>query len=169
MDYALGFLSDYISASELIGKDDVTLTIGSVTLEKVESLKQGDDEGQGKMKDRIVIRFKGTKSDRGWLLNKTNALCIVQMWGRETTAWIGKRITIYSTMVRVGSKMENGIRVKGSPDLAEPLTFSLKLPRKKPIPTTLVPTGKPQKDAPPVGHAYQHGGEAPQDYERIEE
>jgi hypothetical protein len=39
--------------------------------------------------------------------------------------------------------MEPGIRVKGSPDLTAPLTFELRLPRKRPIQTTLVPTGKP--------------------------
>lgn len=147
MDYGLGFLGEYITAAELVGKTP-TLTINKVVLEKVESLKIVDsEEGGGKMKDRIVIYFRESKSGRGWLLNRTNAEALKAMWGRETNDWIGKRVTLFAQQVRVGRKMEPGIRVKGSPDLAEPLTFELKLPRKKAMPTTLVPTGAgPQKE-----------------------
>lgn len=142
MDMGLGFLGTYITAAELIGKTP-TLTINRVTLEKVESLKVNDDQGAGKTKDRIVVYFAESKSERGWLLNRTNAECLKEMWGRETNEWIGKKVTLYTTNVRVGPKVEPGIRVKGSPDLQAPLTFDLKLPRKKPTPCTLQPTGKP--------------------------
>lgn len=148
MDFALGFLGTYITAAELIGKEP-TLTIDRVSLEQVESLKaSGDEGGNGKLKDRIIVYFKEAKGDRGWLLNRTNAECIKEMWGRETNDWIGHRITLYTTNVRVGPKMEPGIRVKGSPELTEPRAFELKLPRKKPIRTTLLPTKKaPKTDA----------------------
>lgn len=142
MDVMLGFLSQYISAAELVGKPPVTMTIGRVTLEKVESMKIGDDEGKGKEKDRVIIYFENSKSGRGWLLNRTNAECIKELWGRETDAWIGKRITLHAQNVRVGPKMEPGIRVLGTPEITEPKQFQLKLPRKKPIPMTLLPTGK---------------------------
>lgn len=142
MDVMLGFLSQYIGAAELVGKPPVTMTIGRVTLEKVESMKIGDDEGKGKEKDRVIIYFENSKSGRGWLLNRTNAECIKELWGRETDAWIGKRITLHAQNVRVGPKMEPGIRVLGTPEITEPKQFQLKLPRKKPIPMTLLPTGK---------------------------
>lgn len=145
MDFQLGFLSQYISAAELVGKDPITMTIDKVSLEKVESMKINDDEGASKVKDRIVVYFRGSKTNRGWLLNRTNALCIVELWGRETDNWIGKRITLHAMNVRVGPKMEPGIRVLGTPEITEPRTFQLKLPRKKPIPTTLLPTGKPKQ------------------------
>lgn len=139
MDYGLGFLGEYITAAELVGKTP-TLTINKITLEKVESLK-GDEDGGGKMKDKIVIYFAESKSGRGWLLNRTNAEALKEMWGRETNDWIGHKITLFTTNVRVGKKIEPGIRVKGSPELTAPKTFELKLPRKKPIATTLLPTG----------------------------
>ncbi len=142
MDMGLGFLGTYITAAELVGKEP-TLTIERVTLEKVESLKASDDEGGGKMRDRIVVYFKEARGGRGWLLNRTNAECLKEMWGRETNDWIGHRVTLYTAQVRVGPKVEPGIRVKGSPELAETRSFELKLPRKKPIRTTLLSTAKP--------------------------
>lgn len=142
MDFALGFLGQYITAAEMVGKEP-TLTIDRVTLEKVESMKvTGDDGEPGKTKDRLIVYFRESHSGRGWLVNRTNAECIKEMWGRETNNWIGHKITLYVTNVRVGPKMEPGIRVKGSPELTEPRAFELKLPRKKPIRTTLLPTGK---------------------------
>lgn len=141
MDYGLGFLGEYITAAELVGKMP-TLTINKVTLEKVESLKGGDDDAAGKMKDKIVIYFGESKSGRGWLLNRTNAEAIKELWGRETNEWLGHKITLFTQQVKVGKKMEPGIRVKGSPELTEPRQFELKLPRKKAILVTLLPTGK---------------------------
>lgn len=147
MDFGLGFLGEYITAAELVGKTP-TLTIDKVMLEKVESLKV-DDGGRGKVKDKIVVYFKESKGERGWLVNRTNALCLVEMWGRETNDWIGHKVTLFVQQVRVGPKMEPGIRVKGSPELTAPLSFELRLPRKKPIQTTLLPTGKASGKAKP--------------------
>jgi hypothetical protein len=141
MDMGLGFLGTYITAAELVGKEP-TLTISRVTLEKVESMKIADDTGGGKMKDRVIVYFEESKSGRGWLLNRTNAECIKELWGRETDDWIGHKITLHTMPVRVGPKVEPGIRVKGTPEIDKPRTFDLKLPRKKPQPYTLVPTGK---------------------------
>lgn len=146
MDMGLGFLGTYITAAELVGKEP-TLTISRVTLEKVESLKASDDAGAGKMKDRVIVYFKESKSDRGWLLNRTNAECIKELWGRETEDWIGHKLTLHTTQVRVGPKVEPGIRVKGTPEIDKPRTFDLRLPRKKPIPVTLLPTAKEQPAA----------------------
>jgi hypothetical protein len=151
LDYGLGFLGEYITAAELVGKTP-TLTIGKVTLEKVESLK-GDEDGAGKLKDR------------GWLLNRTNAEALKEMWGRETNEWIGHKVTLFVVNVRVGKKMEPGIRVKGSPELTSPKTFELKLPRKKPIATTLLPTGKPSTaPAPEPEQVDSDTGEITSDY-----
>jgi len=151
VDYGLGFLGEYITAAEMVGKTP-TLTISRVTLEKVESLK-GDDEGAGKMKDKIVVYFEESKSGRGWLLNRTNAEALRELWGRETNDWIGHKVTLFVTQVRVGKKMEPGIRVKGSPELTEPRQFELKLPRKRPILTTLLPTAKKAPEPEPEQEA----------------
>lgn len=149
MDMGLGFLGTYITAAEIVGKTP-TLTIERVALEEVELLKKDDGEA-GKMKDRVIVYF--AKIKRGWLLNRTNAECLRALFdSRETQDWIGKRVTLHALNVKVGPKMEPGIRVKGSPDITEPITFELRLPRKRPIQTTLVPTGKPpaQPEADPT-------------------
>lgn len=138
MDYKLGFKGQYVSAVEL-GSSTPTLTIARVVIEKIEALGKGDDV-DGKVKDRLVVYFR--EAERGWVMNRTNAECIVAMWGRDTDGWIGHKVTLYQAQVRVGPKMEPGIRVKGSPELDRPLTVEVKLPRKKPQPMTLVPTGK---------------------------
>ena len=136
LDYALGFLGPYITAAELVGQEP-TLTVEKVTLERVDPLDEGKPA-----KDRLVVYFAEGKSGRGWLVNRTNAEAMREMWGRDTAGWLGKRVTLHVMNVRVGPKVEPGIRVKGSPDLDKPLEFDLKLPRKKPIRTKLVPTGK---------------------------
>lgn len=140
MDMMLGFLGQYISAAEL-GDKSPTLTIASVALEKVEQLKDDGMASAAKVRDRVVIYFSESKSGRGWLLNRTNAEALKELWGRETDNWIGHKVTIHAQMVRVGAKTEPGIRVKGSPELSAPRTFSLKLPRKRPQDYRLVPTG----------------------------
>jgi len=141
-DYGIGFLGIYLMAAELVGKT-FTGTIKAVVLEKVESLKKtGDDEEGGKLRDRWIVYFKESKSGRGWLLNRTNAECIKAMWGRETENWLGHKITLFTQQVKVGLKMEPGIRVKGSPELEKPLQVEIKLPKRKAVMMTLNPTGK---------------------------
>ena len=138
MHYKLGFKGQYVSAVELTNKSP-TLTITSVVIEKVESM-QKDDDGAGKMKDKIIVYF--AEADRGMVLNRTNAECIVALWGAETNGWVGHKLTIFATQVRVGPKMEAGIRIKGSPELTAPKQVEVKLPRKKATTMTLIPTGK---------------------------
>lgn len=140
LHYKQGFLGPYIAAVELPENKDVTLTIDHATIEKVDSIKEDDE--QGRKRDRLIVYFRGVKDpSRGWLINRTNAECIVQMFGEDASKWGGHKVTIYRTKVRFGSKMEEGIRVKGSPELTKPIRFDLRLPRKRPQPMTLVPTG----------------------------
>lgn len=137
-----------------------------MTLEKVESLK-GDEDAAGKLKDKIVIYFAESKSGRGWLLNRTNAEALKEMWGRETNDWLGHKVTLFTTQVRVGKKMEPGIRIKGSPELTTTRTFELKLPRKKPMQTTLLPTGKADPKTPPANQpTYSDAAKLLQDGDR---
>jgi hypothetical protein len=133
MDYRALFKGSYLSAIEFNGREP-TFTIVSVKLVKLESIDKPGTE-----RDRGVIAFK--EIDRGFVLNRSNAEALAKMWGTETDKWVGKRVTLFATPVRVGPKTELGIRVKGSPDLTAPITFDLKLPRKKPQTWKLVPTG----------------------------
>jgi len=130
VDYRLFFKGDYIAAAEFQGKEP-TLTIAAVKLVKLE------DE-TGRLRDRGVVYFRET--DRGWVINRTNAECLVALWGRDTDGWAGKRVTLCATNVRLGTETTIGIRIKGSPDLAAPLDVVVKLPRKKPFTIRLLVT-----------------------------
>ena len=131
MNAALLTPSKYIKAAEFNGRD-VTLTITSV---KIEELIREDNTKQKKG----IIQF--AKTDKGWVLNTTNVKCLIAMWGGETDNWVGKRVTLYP---EVNDMSDTGfaIRVRGSPDLAKDLRFTLKLARKKPRPMVLKVTGQ---------------------------
>jgi hypothetical protein len=137
------FKGDYIAAVEFNGKTP-TLHIDHVQIVELE------DE-DGKKKSRPVVYFRETK--RGWVLCKTTAMCLAAMFTNETDKWTGKGVTLFAAQVRVGKEQVPGIRIVGSPDLTEPVTFQLKLPRKKAQKVTMRPTvakgnGTPQTPPP---------------------
>jgi hypothetical protein len=100
MNIKTAFPSNYLKAAELTG--DVTYTIKGV---EVETLGQGKDA-----EDKPVVYFN--ESDKGLVLNKTNAATIGEMYGDETNNWIGKRITVYPASVPFQGKMTQAIRVR---------------------------------------------------------
>jgi hypothetical protein len=117
-----------MKAGEFQGKD-VTLTIASVELEDLPQDNGGD-------KTRGIIGFKETK--KKLVLNRTNGECFKAMFGRDTDAWLGKHITLYPAEWNG----ELAIRVKGSPELDKPMAIEVKLPKRRPIAMTMLPTGK---------------------------
>ncbi len=131
MDYRAMFKGDHIQAAEFAGKTP-TLTVKGVSLVRMEDEKKGERE-------RGVVHFRET--DRGWVINRTNAESMAAMFGPETDAWIGKRVKLQAVEVQFGKQRVPGIRVMGSPDIASPVTFTLKLPRKRPQQVTLQATG----------------------------
>lgn len=131
MDWKLMFKGAYVSAVEL-GDKTPTLTISDVKIVKLE----GED---GTVKDRGVVYFKET--DRGWVLCKTNALCLAHMFGPDTDSWKGKHVTLFSMDVQVGREMKPGIRVYGSPDIAGPVEVAIKLPKRKAFTMKMAKTG----------------------------
>jgi hypothetical protein len=142
MHWQTMFKGNYITAVEF-GDKVPTLTIADVRMVKLEQ----DD---GRQKDKGVIFFSET--ERGWVLCKTNAMCLAAMFGDDTSAWVGKRVTLVSQMVNVGREKKPGIRVKGSPDIKGNVNAEIKLPRKKPFAMQLVPTSvsKATHSAPPM-------------------
>lgn len=131
MNFKLMFKGDYIKAVEFNGKVP-TMTIASVKIMPLEG-----DKG---VKDKGVISFRET--DRGMVLCRTNAESIAAMFGPETDAWVGKRVTLFEDKtVKMGRDVVGGIRVKGSPDITAPISFELRLPKRKPLTLTMVPTG----------------------------
>jgi hypothetical protein len=110
---------EFLSADHIEGKP------ATVTMETVKMVDLQDEKGQHK--NRPVVYFKGTP--RGWILNRTNAEALAAMFGLETTAWQGKRVTLVSADVQFGPNRVKGVRVA-----------DLKLPRKKAQRITLTKT-----------------------------
>lgn len=124
------FKGDYIAAVEFNGKTPL-ITIDHVKVIELE----GED---GKKKARPVVYFR--EAPRGWVLCKTTAQALAAMFGVETDHWTGKRVHLRAEEVQVGKERKPGIRIAGSPDLEAPVTFELRLPRKKPKRITLAKT-----------------------------
>ena len=101
---------DYIYSYDLQGKD-VTLTIERV----IGATLTGD---KGKKSKKPVVFFKETKTDpetgkkKGLALNATNGKSIAGLYGNDTDAWIGKRITLYPTTTEMGGETVECIRVR---------------------------------------------------------
>lgn len=109
----LMFPSQYLSAIDLRGQD-VEVQISAVSF--------GDLQMVGGAKARKpVMSFQGKQ--KRLVLNKTNAESIAAQYGTKAEAWVGKKITIYPTRTRFGSKVVDCIRVKepnSNPDSYEP-------------------------------------------------
>ena len=120
MDARILLSGDYIDAPMLRGQK-VTKEIAAFETKPLEDMS-------GKVKTRGIISFKGT--EKKWALNTTNTKCLIQMFGHETDIWIGKRVTLYPEKE---PKSESGeaVRVWGSPDIAEEMTFTTKIGRTK--------------------------------------
>lgn len=131
MDIRSAFQSQYLAAYDLPADRPVTITIEAVEVVEVE-------QETGGTKGRPAIR--AAKARKLWLLNKTNSELLAAMWGYETEAWIGKRVSIAREKVRFGRETVDGIRVQGSPDLDHDLKATVKLPRKRPREVVLTKT-----------------------------
>lgn len=116
----------FLKAGEFQGRK-VTLTIADIDTEELVS-----DSGS---KVKGVISFRETPKQLA--LNKTNGICLREMFGRKLPDWTGKRVTLFPSEWNG----EPCIRVYGSPDIAKDKPIQVQLPRRKPIPMTLHATG----------------------------
>lgn len=96
------FPSKYLKSGDVPEDSDLPLTIKSVS---VETVGQGDDAEQ-----KPIIHFEET--EKGLVLNKTNAETISRLHTPETDNWPGKRIALFSTEVDFGGKQTLALRVR---------------------------------------------------------
>jgi len=94
------FPSKWLKSSDV--EEDLTLTIRAV---EVETVGQGEDA-----EEKPVIFFEET--EKGMVLNKTNANTIAGLYTPETDNWVGKKITIFATEVDFGGKQTLALRVR---------------------------------------------------------
>lgn len=112
----------FIKAGEFKGKKP-TLTIAAVELEELIGDKGAQIKG--------VIKFRET--EKAWALNKTNGICLKELFGRKVQEWVGKHVTLFAG----NWNGEEAIRVWGSPELAADKDVQIQLPRKRPFAMTL--------------------------------
>lgn len=96
------FPSKYLKSGDLPENGDLALTIKEVSLETV-----GQDADA---EQKPIVYFDET--DKGMVLNKTNALTIANLYGPETSGWTGKRIALFATEVDFAGKQTLAIRVR---------------------------------------------------------
>jgi len=131
---------EFVSAPE-IGSNTPTMEVSDVRYADMES------DGKGGRRT-LVVYFKGAK--KGWPMNKTNPKLISAMFGNDVSGWIGKRLTLHVVPVKFGSEDTEGIRVKGSPDISQPMTISIKRPKRRPEVYRLEVTGnQPRRQSGP--------------------
>lgn len=119
------FPSKYIKASDLKG------------LEPVVAIDRVDYELVGQQKDRkAVVYFKG--KEKGLVLNKTNAMKIVQLSGSgDTDDWGGFKVKLYGTETQFQGEMVDCIRIKAAGN-------------GKPMAATALPVAPPPPPLPPM-------------------
>lgn len=122
----------FLKAGEM-GEKPVTLTIQSVDLEEL--------EGENGKKIKGVLTFERTPKQIA--LNKTNGICLREMFGRKVPDWEGKRVTWFASVWNG----EPCIRVYGSPDIERDMEIQVQLPKRKPIKMTLRKTQAPGRAA----------------------
>ncbi len=106
-----------------------TLTIASVGVEELVGDKGPQTKG--------ILVFSEA-AFKALPLNKTNGICLREMFGRKLADWVGKRVTLYESQFNG----EPCIRVWGSPDISKDTSIIVQLPRKKPITMMMHFTGK---------------------------
>lgn len=137
--YDVMYPGRFLKSADLDGKI-VTVTIADINAEEIE----GD---KNKKKREYILTFVGKK--KSFVLNKTNACLIVQMFGKNPNTWRGKRVTIYPTQCRFGPKTVDCIRVYGSPDVTEDVAVAEKIGRSMLKATLHAVKGSKPETAPP--------------------
>lgn len=86
-------------------------------------------------------------------MNRHSQKCCIAMFGKETDHWIGKRLSLFAKDGYYFGERGTAVRIKGSPDLAAPISVEVKKrSSKKPDVYNLVPTG-PQQARPAASSA----------------
>lgn len=126
----------------LLGTDKRTLTISDLQMRDMET-----DEGS---RSKCIVSFAEEKLKMP--LNKTNGICMREMFGRVPYKWIGKRIAIFQTMW--GD--DPAIRIWGSPDLTADLVVTVQLPKRRAFTMTMHAMGAVRApDKAPLGERCQ--------------
>ena len=126
VDWEEMYPNRFLKAAELKGKQ-VTLKIASVNIEELVGDKGPQIKG--------IIGFE--KTAKQFAINRTNGICLKELFGRKVQEWVGKRVTLFPSEWNG----EPCLRVWGSPDLEADKEIMIHLPRKRPFAMTMHKTG----------------------------
>lgn len=87
-----------------------------------------------------VVKFAAVQGidQRDWGLNKTNGLCLRDMFGDDIKSWFGKRVVLQPSVVEHGrEKGKPCIRICASPDIASDLSVVIDFHTKRIKPFTI--------------------------------
>ena len=94
-DMSTAFEGDYLSAKDYEEGESLTLTIKSIKLDEFD-----DRENEGVKIQKYVLYFNEKKP--GLVLNKGNGRTLIQLYGKDSDAWIGKKVALLVTSSPVG-------------------------------------------------------------------
>lgn len=126
LTYESAFPGRFLKAALFEGKR-VTVTIEKAYMEVLEGDKGKDN--------KLILAFTGKTMEL--VCNKTNALCLKEMFGNKIATWVGKRVVYFPTRVAFGPKQVDAIRVYGSPDIDADIEVSARIGKRN-FKTTLV-------------------------------
>lgn len=121
----------FLKAADFKGKQ-VTLKISEVRIEELVGDKGPQIKG--------VMSFDRTEKQLA--LNKTNGICLKEMFGKKVQEWVGKQITLMPALWNG----EDCIRIYGSPDIEADKEITVQLPRKRPQRMTMHKVDLKKKD-----------------------
>lgn len=116
------FPTKFLKAHELKGQEPI------VTIDRV------DFEPIGRSREmKPVVYFRGT--EKGIVLNKTNANKIIQISGSAITEeWSGTRVKLYATEADFGGETYDVVRIKSANGTNRMQRMTPKAPEPKPAP-----------------------------------
>jgi hypothetical protein len=127
----------FLKAGLFKGKQ-VPLTITDVFTEGLASADDDDKNGDSDPPS-VILAFKETKMQL--VIPKTNAFCLMSMFGKKLADWVGKRIVLFPTTTKMMGKTVDCIRVWGSPHIAADMPLLIPQGLKKPLKMTMHATG----------------------------
>lgn len=132
------FPSKFLKAGDLEGEV-------IVTMRHVENDTIGDDT-------KPVLYFDGW--DKGLVLNKTNAMNIAQIYGPETSGWLGKSMTMTTAWVDFQGRSVESIRLYPPKAQSAPQSGNAGIPVSS---GHQKQDGDPRGDIPPATSADEYG------------
>lgn len=121
--------SDQLNADDLIA-GPITIRISGVSA--------------GSAEQPVNISFDGDNK-RPWKPSKGMRRVLIALYGADSSAYIGKRLTLFNdTSVTFGPDTTGGIRISHASDIREPMTIALTVKKGKRKPYRVDPLGPDQ-------------------------